>query len=210
MNLSEGFFLGLSTGAACLAYCGIVLIPFLMGEGKDIKRNTFYVFFFLIGRLIAYVLIGVFTGLLGKILLQPGILKTSLFGITYIVLAILLIVYGFHRFKEICLGKVPNKTISSFGKQWPIVIPFAGGIVTGINICPPFLIAIVKALETGNLWGSILFFVMFFLGTSLYFLPLPFIGFLKRQQVLRIVGRFAAILTGIIYLYKGMIMVLMK
>jgi sulfite exporter TauE/SafE len=186
------------------------LIPFLLSEGKDIKRNTLYVLFFLSGRLIAYILIGAFTGLLGKMLLQPGILKTGLFGIAYIFLAILLIIYGFHRFKEVCLGKFPNKTISSFGERWPMVIPFAGGIVTGINICPPFLIAIAKALETGNLSGSILFFVMFFFGTSLYFLPLPFIGFFKRQQVLRIIGKFAAILTGVIYLYKGIIMVIIK
>jgi sulfite exporter TauE/SafE len=208
MNLSEGFFLGLSTGAACLAYCGVVLIPFLLGEGKDIKRNTYYVSFFLAGRLISYILIGALAGIVGKMILQPGILKTSLFGITYIILAILLIVYGFHRFREVCMGKVTNKTISSFGERWPMVIPFVGGIVIGINICPPFLIAIAKALETGNLSGSILFFVMFFLGTSLYFLPLPFIGFFKRQHVLRIVGKYAAILTGVVYLYKGLVMIL--
>jgi len=78
--------------------------------------------------------------------------------------------------------------------------------VTGMNICPPFLLAITGAVETGEITGSIAFFTMFFLGTGIYFIPLPFIGFFRRQQVLRIIGKFAAILAGILYIFKGVFM----
>ncbi len=35
----EGFILGLSTGAVCVAYCGPVLLPFILGEGTTILQN---------------------------------------------------------------------------------------------------------------------------------------------------------------------------
>lgn len=208
MSFLEGFLLGLSTGAVCLAYCGIVLIPYLLGEGKNIKRNSFYVSIFLAGRLIAYIIIGILSGILGKAFLQPGNLKIVLIGTTYILLAVMLIFYGFYRFKEVCLGQFQQKVITSIGNRWPVLVPFIIGVITGLNICPPFLLAITKAADTGNLSGSIIFFIMFFLGTSLYFLPLPFIGLFRRQLILRIVGKFAAILTGLFYLYQGIFMVL--
>ena len=51
MQYSSGFILGLSTGVVCLAYCGPVLIPFLMGEGKGVYKNIGSVSLFLLGRL---------------------------------------------------------------------------------------------------------------------------------------------------------------
>ncbi len=45
----DGFILGLSNGAACMAYCAPVLIPYLMGEGRGIVRNAWLTFQFLLG-----------------------------------------------------------------------------------------------------------------------------------------------------------------
>jgi len=113
-----------------------------------------------------------------------------------------MIAYGFYRFREICLGQKQQKIQQRFSR-WPFVIPLAGGFFTGLNLCPPFLLAITGAVETHRLFGSLLFFFMFFLGTSLYFIPMPFLGFFKRKQVLQVIGKFAAILAGLLYLYKG-------
>ncbi len=38
------------------------------------------------------------------------------------------------------------------------------------------MLAIVNAVETASILSSILFFLMFFLGTTIYFIPLPFMG----------------------------------
>jgi sulfite exporter TauE/SafE len=208
MHFSSGLLLGLGTGVVCLAYCGPVLIPFLMGEGKGISGNIRSVSLFLAGRLAAYLIVGFFAGVIGSTFLQPSPIKTVVIGVLYVLLSVLLIVYGFHRFREVCLGRsqLPFKDIHS--RRWPFLIPVAGGFATGLNICPPFLLAITGAIETGKIADSLVFFFMFFLGTSLYFIPLPFIGFFRRQQVLQIIGKFAAVLAGLLYLYKGVIMLI--
>jgi len=204
MHISEGFILGLSTGVVCLAYCGPVLIPFLLSEANTLLNNTYTVLLFLTGRLIAYGIVGLLSGLAGAKLMQPSSGQSVFFGILYIILALLMIAYGFFRFREICLGRtrIAGKV---YFQRWPYLVPVAGGFATGINLCPPFLLAITGALQSGAVLKSLLFFLLFFVGTSLYFIPLPFIGFFRRQQVLRIVGKFAAIIAGIIYLYKGII-----
>jgi hypothetical protein len=56
----EGFILGLSTGAVCVAYCGPVLLPFILGEGTTVIQNAKSVGLFLGGRLLAYILVGFF------------------------------------------------------------------------------------------------------------------------------------------------------
>jgi sulfite exporter TauE/SafE len=200
----EGFILGLSTGAVCLAYCGPVLLPFIMGEGTTVKQNTKSVGLFLGGRLVAYILIGFFSGLLGVTLVQHSLRSNLVFGIIYTFLALSMIAYGFYRFREICLGQKQQKLQQKFGR-WPLVVPLAGGFFTGLNLCPPFLLAITGAVETHRVSASLLFFIMFFLGTSIYFIPMPFLGFFKRKQILQVIGKFAAILAGLLYLYKGVI-----
>ncbi|MBN2348089.1 MAG: sulfite exporter TauE/SafE family protein [Bacteroidales bacterium] len=208
MILTEGFLLGISTGAVCLVYCGPVLIPYLLGEGKNVRQNAYVLILFLSGRILAYSIVGFLAGLLGTVLLQSILYKSYVFGVIYILLAVLLILYGFYRFKEICLGHLQQKINSNLRKQFPRIVPFISGVITGFNICPPFLIAITKASDTGSITSGILFFLMFFMGTSLYFVPLPFTGFLKRQQVFRIIGKFASIVTGFIFLYQGTLKIL--
>jgi sulfite exporter TauE/SafE len=198
----EGFILGLSTGAVCVAYCGPVLLPFILGEGTTVINNTKSVGLFLGGRLVSYILVGFVSGILGLTIVQNSIQNRFVFGIIYTVLAFFMIAYGFHRFREICLGQNQRKLQQKLSR-WPLSIPLAGGFVTGLNLCPPFLLAIIGAVETRQLSGSIVFFIMFFLGTSVYFIPMPFLGFFKRKQVLQVIGKFAAILAGLLYLYKG-------
>jgi sulfite exporter TauE/SafE len=198
----EGFILGLSTGAVCVAYCGPVLLPFILGEGTTVLQNTKSVGLFLGGRLVAYILVGFLSGLAGVELVRHSMQNRFVFGIIYILLALFMIAYGFYRFREICLGQRQKKLQQKL-RRWPFAIPLTGGFVTGINLCPPFLLAITGALETHRLSGSILFFIMFFLGTSIYFIPIPFLGFFRRRHVLQIIGKFAAILAGLLYLYKG-------
>jgi len=208
MQLPEGFLLGLSTGAVCMAYCGPVLIPYLLGEGHTVRRNVGHVILFLAGRFVGYVVIGLIAGLAGQLLIRPSATKTVIIAVIYVILAALLIAYGFYRFREICLGQVQEKVKKLYFGRWPALVPMAGGVITGLNICPPFLLAIAKAVDAGNAATSIRLFIMFFLGTSLFFIPFPFVGFFRRQQVLRAIGKFAAILVGLFYIYRGIFMLI--
>ena len=206
MHLPEGFLLGLSTGTVCLAYCGPVLLPYLMSEGSTVIHNTLSVGLFLGGRFLAYMLVGMASGLAGALLIPQSFEKSVFFGIIYLLLAIFLISYGFYRFKEICLGTNHHAIQKMHVHRWPLMVPVLGGFITGLNLCPPFLLAIAEAIKGERIIGGMLFFTMFFLGTSVFFLPLPFIGVFRRRHVLQIIGKFASVLAGLIYLYKGVIL----
>lgn len=205
--MTEGFILGLSTGVVCVAYCGPVLIPYLMAESGGIKKSLFFVALFLSGRLAAYIATAFLAGLIGQSILKQSDSRAIFMSISYIFLATLMIVYGFYRFREICLGTAAKCLARpGSGKISKIMVPITGGFLSGINICPPFLLAITGAIDTGSIAKSIFFFLAFFLGTSVYFIPMPFIGMFRKQQAIRIIGKFAAIIAGIIYFYKGLLL----
>lgn len=206
MNISEGVLLGLGTGSACIASCGPVLIPYLLGENKGIGRNFSYVFLFLTGRLVAYLTIGLVAGIAGKLIFQPSSYMVVITGISYLLLSALLIYYGFFQFKEVCMGKAQTKIALKHFKGMPYMAPLIGGLLTGLNVCPPLILAATAAAATHSIFNSLIFFMMFFIGTSVYFIPLPLIGAFKKQQALRVIGKFAAILAGLLYLYKGIVM----
>jgi hypothetical protein len=67
-----------------------------------------------------------------------------------------------------------------------------GGLVTGLNPCAPVLLAFAAAAESRTLFESL----VFFLGTSVYPVPLPLLGFLGRWNRLRLVARLAVGLMG--------------
>jgi hypothetical protein len=90
--------------------------------------------------------------------------------------------------------------------RWPAFLPFGMGFLAGLKICPPLLLAFADAASTGSLVGSLIFFVGFFLGTSVYFIPIPFLGVFRRVAALQIVGKFAAIIVALYYLYAGILL----
>jgi len=208
MPLLEGLLLGLSTGAACIAFCGPILIPYLMGESQTVKQSVIDVSWFLGGRFIAYVLTGILAGILGSIVFQNKIFREISGGWMYIVLAISMIVYAFYRTKHVCLGESGSRLKSRLKTDWPHFLPAFGGFTSGINLCPPFVLAITQAGLSRNIMESVLFFIAFFAGTALYFLPMPFISVFRRQENFRIVGKFAAGIVGAIYLFKGIVLVI--
>jgi sulfite exporter TauE/SafE len=77
------------------------------------------------------------------------------------------------------------------------------GFLTGINPCPPFLLAMASVFEGADPLGGILLFVAFFVGTSLYMLPLAFVGLLSRYEQIREVARLTAIIVGSVFLLTG-------
>jgi len=102
---------------------------------------------------------------------------------------------------------VTPRDLRSRLKNWPALFPVALGFFTGLNLCPPFLAAFANASYTGSLLASLLFFTAFFLGTSLFFVPIPFLGAFSHIQPLRIIGKYAAIIMALYYLYSGIMQI---
>jgi sulfite exporter TauE/SafE len=208
MYLLEGLLLGLSTGVACIAFCGPILIPYLMAESHTVKESFIDVSWFLGGRFIAYIITGILAGFLGALIFQNRVFREISGGWLYIILAIAMVVYSFYRVKHVCLGESRGKLIANQQINWPHLLPAFGGFTSGINLCPPFILAITQASLTRNIAESTLFFIAFFVGTAIYFFPMPFISLIRRKQNFQLIGKFAAGIVGAMYLYKGIILLI--
>ncbi len=201
----EGFLLGLSCGTGCLVYCAPVFMSYVLVEGHGIKKNYTYLGEFMMGRLVGYIIFAIITWLVNLVLIGQFKENNLLFGVAYIILAIVMIVYALRKKAPVC---VAERTLSAAKPDKLRLFPLVLGLLTGLNLCPPFILAIVRAIKIGDLTRNILFFVLFFLGTSIYLLPIPLIGFLKAKKYLISVGKFAAILVAIYYLYTGVITII--
>jgi sulfite exporter TauE/SafE len=113
-----------------------------------------------------------------------------------------MIIYAFRKKPPLCIAE---NTLAKTNSQKLYFYPLVLGILTGLNLCPPFILAVVRAIKIGDLARNILFFIMFFLGTSIYLLPIPLIGFVKAKKYLLVVGKVIAMLVAFYYLYIGII-----
>lgn len=197
--------LGLANGGVCLAYCLPVLFPVLLGQRESTLANIKTLARFLCGRLAGYLLIGLLAGFLGQALLK-GPMREAILGVAYLALAVVMLFYGLSRPVEVCAGKVLGGPVARLFWRWPAVLPGLLGLLTGLNLCPPFMLAATRAAGTGSPAGGAFFFLSFFMGTSLYFLPTPFVGFLARVPSMATIGRLAAAVAALFYLYQGIIM----
>ncbi len=197
----RGLLLGLANGTSCLAFCAPVLIPFFLVDARAIRTNLLSLFQFLGGRLGGYLLLGLLAWATGSALLQTKAYQRPVIGATYILLALLLLL-AVLRGKQsagACLASGARAWLS----RWPALLPLGMGLLAGLRICPPLLIAFADASTAGTLAGSLLVFLTFFLGTSVFFLPLILVGAFRRVAELRIVARFAGGIVALYYLYLG-------
>lgn len=199
----QGFLLGLSSGGACLSMCAPVLVPYLMGEGSGVGRSAAVAGQFLFGRLAGYLCFAVIAWAINASLAGLSAHRDLIMGCTYLPLAALMILYGLGRIRSECAAGRIGGRLDALRRDRRLLFIVLAGLLTGLNFCPPFLTAIAGAADTGTLAGSLLFFTAFFAGTSLYFIPTPFIGLLRGAAVMSVVGKMAAGVTGLYYAYTG-------
>jgi len=204
----EGFLLGLSNGVTCVAYCAPGLFPYLLGEGKSVAQNSALTIQFLLGRLSGYLLFAVIAWSINRSILQPWNGPELLIGLAYVIFSLLLIFYGFFNPTPSCAMTRMNGLRHRWLTIWPVSLPIIAGFATGLSFCPPFLLAFTGALERTSLLKSMLFFLAFFLGTSTFLIPMPFVGIFRGFSAFRIIGKMAAGLIGLYYLYCGLLMLI--
>jgi sulfite exporter TauE/SafE len=204
----EGFILGLSSGVTCVAYCAPGLVPYLLGEGKSVAQNSAVTVQFLLGRLFGYLLFAVIAWSINRSILQQLNRPELLIGPAYVIFSVLLIFYGFFSTPTSCAMNRMNGLRHKWAGVWPGSLPVFAGLATGLSFCPPFLLAFTGAIEKASLLKSMLFFFAFFLGTSTFFIPMPFVGIFRGFSALRMIGKMAAGLIGLYYLYCGILMVI--
>jgi len=193
----EGWALGLATGPYCLGACAPFLVPYLFAEGRATWRgNLRIVGEFMAGRFVAYALFGALVGWVGA-WLRPhvSVWMTSIaLGVTAAVMLLYAINQSLPRW-QLCAPFI--------APTWGRRVPFVLGFLIGINVCPPFLVAVARLMQLGRVAGGVIFFLSFFLGTSLYLLPILGVSPLTKIERLRFVGSLSALLAGSWFLLRA-------
>jgi len=185
--------LGLSAGIFCLTWCGPVFVSLILSEKKNIRQSVLLFLEFIIGRLAGYILFGAIFGYLGSKLQNTIVQKINLGAL--MLLSFLLILYGLGLFKE-------KHNLCRFFKK--IRFPILAGFLTGVNLCPPFLLSLSYIFRAGEIIKGILFFISFFLATTLYLTPLLLLNYLNIGRAFQKIAKLASILVGGLFLIYGL------
>ncbi len=212
--LYDALALGLASGPACLAACGPVLVPSLLAGPSGFLPNLRAIAVFLSTRLVGYLLFAVVAwqaGALTSMLVKP---HPQLVGIVYLVMAVVLAWYPYAA-KRKCAGACSTPklvTIAGMETKEPAGAKsgVAGvamlGFLTGLNFCPPFVVAGIRAAQLGSLTGALVFFGIFFAGTSIWFVPFAGLGCVIRNEALITVARMTMALVAFYYAALGFYM----
>ncbi len=184
--------LGISTGVSCLAVCLPFYLPYLIAEERKLKINFIELAKFLLGRLAGYLLFGLIFGYLGE-KLNLG-LVSFLSTLSLALLSLFIILYSLNFFK------IKFATLAcSYLKLKTVKPPFLIGFLTGINICPPFLLSLNYIFILGDVFKGLIYFFFFFIATSLYFIPLIFLGKLSYVKEFQKLARLTMLIVGLIF-----------
>jgi sulfite exporter TauE/SafE len=187
--------LGLSTGAYCVVSCVPFIAPVMISDAHSGRENARILAKFILGRLAGYLVFGALSGYLGSKL--SGVNWEWVSAVALIVLSLVLILHALGL-----MGATRLHTCALIRKFDPD-LPFFMGVLMGVNACPPFLLSLTYVLTLQSALKGIVYFFLFFIGTSVYFIPLFFLGYLSKLKEFQFVGRVSAVIVGLLFLGYG-------
>lgn len=207
----EALVLGLASGPACVASCGPVMVPSLLAERSGLRLHTHYLFAFLATRLLGYLVFAAVAWELGALLALPASARSLIFALIHLLLAGVLLRYAYSAGRA-CRHSCTSSELVTIGATRNHRIPGAAvlGFLTGVSLCPPFVAAGVRAAEAASMVAAMLFFAVFFLGTSVWFVPFAALGWVRRNEAVTTVARMAMVLIALYYFYAGFTILIRK
>ena len=203
---AEPLFLGFSSGLVCLASCGPVLLPWLAAAGSGWRGTTSLLALFLSGRLLGYLGFATVAWALGLALPSPAGGGGFVFAAVHLALAAALLLYAFPprpRRDTSCPDREAISRRRGLALRFGALGPAALGLLTGLNVCPPFVAAGVRAAEARSLPAALGFFLLFFAGTALWFLPFLGVAAVRRFPHIGLVARLTTAIVAVYYAYLG-------
>jgi sulfite exporter TauE/SafE len=210
---AEALVLGLVTGPVCLASCGPVVLPWMLVQPPGFRTHARQLAIFLASRLLGYLLFASAIWFAGVAISRSWSGRTWMFGTIQVLLAAGLLVYAVGWPHAHCTLARPRpklvqitNTANADAEPNPRPRPSGAaalGFLTGINLCPPFLVAGLRASQLPSLPAALLFFAVFFVGTAVWFVPFLSLGIVRRTPSFLAVARMVAVLLACWYGYSG-------
>ena len=197
--MTDSLILGLSSGSACLATCGMVMFPYMMAGSSGVKRIALDLTLFLLTRFLVYFILATLSWYFGQAFFSNPVVRNIIPGVLYIVFAVMLVWYSISKNRNPdCQAKIVQ-TVTNHR-----LVPILLGIVNSFGFCPALFIILTKGATQSTLPQSYIAFLAFFIGSSIWFLPLPLAGKIRKKEVLKNIGILATGLAGIIFMIKGL------
>jgi len=206
--------LGLATGPICLASCGPVVLPWMLVQPQGVRTHARQMAIFLGARLAGYLVFAAAIWFAGAAVARSWGGRSWLFGGVQVLLAGGLLFYAAGWPHARCATRRAKGELVQIGAA-PLPAPrprvtgpsvmgaLALGFLTGINLCPPFLVAGVRAAQLPTLVAALSFFALFFVGTAVWFMPFLSLGVVRRTPSFLTVARMTAVLLACWYGYSG-------
>jgi hypothetical protein len=169
-----------------------------MARSAGVKRIAADLSVFMLTRLVIYFLLATLTWLFGQVVFTKPLMRNVIPGILYIVFAVMLVWYSIGRNRK---TECPAKIITTVNNKK--LVPIFLGVVNSLGFCPALLIILTKGASQSTMVQSYMAFLAFFIGSSLWFLPLPLAGKIRKKQVIETIGILATGLAGTIFIIKG-------
>ncbi|MGB2679004.1 MAG: sulfite exporter TauE/SafE family protein [Candidatus Acidiferrum sp.] len=203
----EAFLLGLASGPACVASCGPVVVPSLLAEGAGWRLNARYLTSFLGTRFLGYLLLATVAWELGVLVSPPPVARTLIYGGIHVLLGVALLWYA-RSIGRGCAHACAGSGLVSIDRVGKRGVPGAAvlGFLTGVSLCPPFVAAGLRAAQLGSIAAALLFFAVFFVATTLWFVPFVGLVCVRRNASVIFVARTAMVLVALYYLLAGIAM----
>ena len=209
--LYSAFILGLLGSLHCVGMCGPIAFMLPVDRSNSFKKVS-QIGVYHIGRLLAYSLIGLVFGLLGKSLNLFGVQQQLSIAIGVLMIVVVLIPYK--TFAKYNLSKPLNKIISkvksnlgqALKKKTPDTF-LTIGFLNGFLPCGLVYMAVFGAIATGSLLQGSFYMVLFGIGTIPLMTSAIYLGkFLDqtiKQRIQKAIPVFVVII-GVLFILRGL------
>lgn len=207
----SAFILGLLGSFHCVGMCGPIAFMLPVNRSNTIQK-FFQVFLYHFGRLLAYSIIGVFFGILGKSFSIFGLQqKLSIaVGVMMIILVItpyqIFIKYNFSKPVYKIIAKVKNSLGAALKKKTPDTF-LSIGFLNGFLPCGLVYMAVFGSIASSSILQGSLYMLLFGLGTIPLMTVAVYAGnFLSqkaRQHIQKAIPVFV-ILIGLLFILRGL------
>lgn len=209
--LFSAFLLGLLGSFHCVGMCGPIAFMLPVDRTNTFKKIS-QITIYHVGRLLAYSLIGLIFGLIGKSLYIFGFQQQLSIAIGVLMIVIVLIpqsTFNKYNFSK-PIYKVISKVKSSLGsalKKKTADTFLTIGFLNGFLPCGLVYMALFAAIAAGNALNGSLYMTVFGLGTIPLMTTAIYFGqFLKasaRQKIQRAIPVFV-VLIGVLFILRGL------
>lgn len=209
--LTSALVLGLLGSLHCLGMCGPIAFMLPLDHSNTMKKTT-QISIYHLGRLLAYGIIGVLFGLLGKGLALFGIQQKLSIGIGLLMIVLVLVPAKYLNGHKLLtpiysiIGKVKSKLGAELKKKTPDTF-LTIGFLNGFLPCGLVYMALLGAVAMGNAMEGGLYMMIFGLGT----VPLMSVvvyakGMIRgaiKAKIQKLIPVFVVII-GILFIIRGL------